>query len=229
MAEHHTAEEVEQQFLVAMGPQLGALFYRLWNECVWLHWRWSEYLILYGTKAESVELLNKAAPSFFRVVQDSLWETVLLHICRMTDPTESTRRPNLTLQALPPLVATEIRPRVESLVQQALDRCTFARDWRNRRIAHRDLALALGQSALPLVSASRQSVRAALESIVSTLNAVDDHYRNANTAYDAVPPAGNAEALLYVLQDGLDAEAERERALRRQFGEESPTQRGSKP
>lgn len=206
-------EEVERQFVDAMGPALGTLFCGLWNECAWLHLKWNEYLVLFGTKPERIELLNAAAGSFFRVVQDSLWDDVLLHICRLTDPPKSAGKDTLTLRRLPALVAAEILPSVEVLVDEALRRCGFARDWRNRRIAHRDLALALGQNATPLATASRQGVKEALDSIVSLLDAIQLHYQNATAAYGVVPPVGHAEALLYVLRDGLEAEARRRKRL----------------
>ena len=63
-----------------MGPELARPFCRLSNECQWLHWKWGEYITLFGSKSERIDLLNAAAASFFWIVQDSLWENILLHI-----------------------------------------------------------------------------------------------------------------------------------------------------
>lgn len=87
----------------------------------------------------------------------------------------------------------------------------FARDWRNRRIAHTDLALALGQGAQPLEAASRQNVGEALEAIAAVLNRLQVAFLNTYPIpFDQVRGgAGNAESLLYVIRDGLEAEEAR--------------------
>lgn len=218
MAGEYTPGEVEQRYLEAMGPELGRLFYCLWNECAWLHLKWSEYVILFGSKPERLSLLNTTAPAFFRLIRDSMWEDVLLHICRLTDPTQSIgkqKKQNLTLQRLPPLVEPALRLKVERLLQAALEKCAFARDWRNRRIGHRDLGLALKGPAVPLAPARRGSVNDALEAIAAVLNAVERRYRNMTVPYHMVTPSlGDAEALLCILRDGLKMRAAREARLR---------------
>lgn len=65
-----------------MGDDLGSLYHALWNELAWLYSKWEEYVELFGTKPSRIDLLNKAAGHFFRIVQDSLWEESLLHIAR---------------------------------------------------------------------------------------------------------------------------------------------------
>lgn len=52
---------------------------------------------------------------------------------------------------------------VARLAAEACSACQFARDWRNPRLAHRDLALALDQGAQPLAGVSRQDVERALK------------------------------------------------------------------
>jgi hypothetical protein len=44
------------------------------------------YVALFGTSPEGIALLNRAAPRSFRVMQDSVWDDVLLHFCALTDP-----------------------------------------------------------------------------------------------------------------------------------------------
>ena len=213
MSKHFSADQVEQQYVESMGPELGKLFYELWTECAWLHTKWNEHVTLFGSRPERIELLNDTAPIFFRIVQDSLWEDVLLHITRLTDPPKSAGKQNLTLQCLVPLVDDQIRPRLMEAVEKLKNTCDFARDWRMRRIAHRDLALVLGSSASPLAHASRQNVRLALSAIEEFLNLIDMHYRNASNSFEAFAPFGNAEQMLYVLRDGLIAEKQRQARL----------------
>lgn len=84
----------------------------------------------------------------------------------------------------------------------------FARDWRNRHIAHRDLALVINEGAIPLAGASRKGVKDSLHAIAAVLNVLESHYCGSEVGYDVGFDHGNAETLLYVIRDGLDAEAE---------------------
>ena len=207
MGRYLTAEEIEHECLEAMGSDLGRVYYRLENECLWLHLKWSDYTILFGTKQQRIELLNSAAPAFFNLIQDTMWENLLVHICRLMDPPKSHGKPNLTLQCLPQLVNLEARPDVEKHLEFAKSRCAFASDWRNRRIAHRDLGLAL-KEAEPLAAASRIKVKDALESIGAVLNAVKLRYTGSTASYDPIfSGRGNAMSLLHVLRDGVQARA----------------------
>lgn len=141
MAEEYGPEEVKKRYVAAMGKELGQFFALLWNECAWLHWKWSDYAILFGSKPERDDLLNRAAPAFFKLVQNAMWEDILLHVCRLTDPPKSCGKDTLTLRRLPDLVSATIRPDVVSLLQDAVLKSEFARDWRNRHIGIETLVL----------------------------------------------------------------------------------------
>ncbi|MFI5115868.1 MAG: hypothetical protein ACHP8B_04130 [Terriglobales bacterium] len=208
MGEELTPEQVEERYVALMGPELGTIYTRLWNECVWLFWKWDDYVVLFGTSAERLDKLNKAAPAFFYQLQGTLWEDVLLHISRLTDrPKTNGKKENLTLKRLPYLVHTSIRVDVERLISSADQKCEFAHDWRNRRIAHRDLALALKESAAtPLRDASRSSVRDALDAIAAVLNRVGRHHADEDVPYHMFEPRLSARALVYVIEEGLKAE-----------------------
>ena len=57
--------------------------------------KWAEYKELFGTSPRRIELLNSAAGLFFRILQDTLWEDALLHLCRLTDPAKMHGKENL--------------------------------------------------------------------------------------------------------------------------------------
>ncbi len=217
MAVDPTDDQVCQQYVAAMGRQLGRVFHYLRNECVWLHLKWREFVVLFGTSARRVDLVNTAAPAFFKIVQDLLWEDTLLHICRLTDPAVSAgKKENLTVCRLPLLVLAALRPEVEDAVAATRRQCEFARDWRNRHIVHRDYPLALDEHATPLETATMKSVDEALASIARVLNMLEGHYLHHEPIpyHMSIEPLGNAEALLYVLRDGLDARAALEQRLK---------------
>jgi hypothetical protein len=229
MSRQLTSDEVRQDYIAKMGTELGSQFNELHNECAWLHLKWAEYVALFGEKTSRVDLLNASAAGFFALLESSLWDDVLLHICRLSDEPEVGRRKRqtLTVRRLPELVDPKIRQRTRRLVSAAVKKREFARDWRNRRIAHRDLELALKEGAKPLDDASRQSVQDAIGAIRAVLGAVEEHYRKQTTGYEYVSHLGDAVALLHVLRDGVEARHQRLRPL--EAGPPSPSDLMPKP
>ncbi len=215
MASHQSAEEVRADMISNLGQELGETFNELQNDLVWLHVKWRQYRELYGSTPKRIDLLNDAAPLLFRVIEDSLWDETLLHLCRLTDSAEYRGKARLSVNRLPSLIQNQdVRARVEALIQETVVKTNFARDWRNRRIAHRDLAHSLDRQARPLEHASRQAVEDALAALRKVLNAVNGGLRNTETKFEYSDPIGGAEALLYVLRDGVRARDANEKGLR---------------
>jgi hypothetical protein len=205
MAEHLNQDEVRAQNIAAMGARLGALYTDLYKEILWLHVVWRQYRVLFGTSQPRFELLQKAARSFFGMLDDTLWESVLLHICRLTDPPVVGRRSSkqtLTLLRLAGAIPEpEFAKRVRSLVGRARTTAKFARDERDRRIAHRDLELVQSENARPLERGSRASVEGVLALFRDIVDAMEGHYfSREKTTFDYVSPPNDAEALLYQLR-----------------------------
>jgi hypothetical protein len=196
-----------------MGEPLGRVYHALCNELAWAYVKWGEYVTLFGTKPSRIDLLNRAAGGFFRMVQDVMWEDALLHLTRLTESRHSRRGQNdvLSIRGLAPLIdKPDVRKAVLKAVSTAVKRTEFARDWRNRHIAHRELKRALADSAEPLQPASRADVKVALEAIAEALNIVCNAYQRSVFAYDwSAIRQGGAGELLFTLDDGLKARHER--------------------
>jgi hypothetical protein len=189
-----TADEIKERYTKNMGKSLGQQYNALWQEVAWLHTKWREFVELFGSKPSRIDLLNQAAPAFFRLIQDSLWENILLHIARLTDPPKSLGvKANLTICNLADLVSfPQTSAAVRLLISVAQDKSRFCRDWRNRHIAHKDLNLALNASAAPLQAASRQCIREALSAIVAVLNEIEGAYMDSETHFEGPSRAGGA-------------------------------------
>jgi hypothetical protein len=221
MSSFFTAEESKNLRIAAMGPELGPLYDAMWQQLAWLHNKWEQYVELYGTAETRLTILNEAAPMFFRVVQDTLWDDVLLHIARLTDSPQSMKKPNLSIRRFPgeiDHVPTKVH--VQALVDDALTASEFCRDWRNRHIAHKDLALALNRAAIPLKPASRAKVKVAIQALDAVLNGVEHHYLESETGFDMQGTAEGAMSLLYVLNEGI--RAEKARKARQKAGKTLP-------
>lgn len=205
-----SADQVKQSYISKMGESLGTVYHALWAETVDLHANWEEFVVLFGTSSERIALLNKAAGHFFGVVQNLMWRETLLHITRLTSAIKSAGRTNLTIQQLPPLIEDlEFRARVQALVNEAVNRAEFAKDWRNRQIAHTDLALATDPSAKPLEFASRKMVNESIEAIEKVLSAMAERFLDTQMGFDVVSMAEGAVHLLQVIDDGLRVREER--------------------
>ncbi len=216
-----TAVQAKADHVAKMGEEIGTIYSALWQEIAWINKKWAQYVELFGTSPERIELLNRAAASIIRTVQDTLWEDVLLHLARLTDPQKSMGKANLSVRHLAALLASSpINTQVEPLAAAALAACEFARDWRNRRLAHRDLDLALGKNVEPLAPASRAAVKAALAALEELLNAVSLHYLDSTTLFTLDPGGEDAVSLLYLLRDGLQYRDDRLARIKR--GEHKP-------
>ena len=93
-----TSGEMEQRNVAAMGAELGKQYTVLFQEFATLNLYWNEFIELFGSSEKRVERLNRAAPGFFRMVQDQQFESNMLHLARLTDSPKSVGRENLTIQ-----------------------------------------------------------------------------------------------------------------------------------
>jgi AbiU2 len=107
MAEHKSAEQVLEQRIRAMGTDLGTLYHALTNDVAWMHAKWDQYQQLYMHSPERITLLNSVAGAFFGIIQDTLFENVILHLARLIDPPQSMGKDNLTLRRLSAVISNE--------------------------------------------------------------------------------------------------------------------------
>ena len=210
MTNFSTSDDIRDRYVALLGKSLGEVHHAVWNDLAGLHVKWGQFSALFGETPERVDILNSAAPLFFRIVQDVLWDDTLLHIARLTDAPKIGSRTNLSIRCYPELITEPgNRARIEALVDTAIQASVFARDWRNRRIAHNDFQLMVNQQTQPLAVASRLSVKGALAAIAEVFNEVERSYFNSETAFDGMYEPGDAAAMLYVLREGLEAQRKR--------------------
>jgi hypothetical protein len=211
MSETKTAAEMLAQYAEAMGPELGELFNAASNELSSINWRWNQYRTLFGQVPSHIDLLNEAAPFFFLIVQDVLFEDTVLAIARIMSPPKSSGKSNLTITRFPELVTdSHLRVRLSELVEAAQKSAEFARDWRHRYLAHRDLSLAIKHpNVQPLAPVTREQVEQALSALRDVLDCIEEKYCNAHTTYLTCPVPGDARQLLHIIQSGLLRERDR--------------------
>jgi hypothetical protein len=199
MASTQTYEEAGDEYRQKMGDELGSIFHRLWNQCVLLHMRWDDYADMFGTGPDDFTLLNEVAPGFFKSVQDTSWEWILLKLCHFSDGAVVAHRRTLSLDTLLKTKGGETVPNLKNLVEIARQSTKFAKDWRDRHIAHADLEYELEKNLKPLAAASRAQVRVSLQEIDAVLRAVSMHFMDTDLSFD---DAGHkwGRSLLYELR-----------------------------
>lgn len=130
---------------------------------------WAVYTSLFGTNKERVDLLNDVSGSTAYWIERCMYESVVLGICRLTDPVSSARgrSSNISVSRLPLLVPEKIDRELIARVEAAKEASNFARDWRNKKIAHSDEAVQLGKA--QLANSSRLAINDAIEKIAACL------------------------------------------------------------
>ena len=158
--------------MVSPTPTLEQLYAPLCVEAVWAHAKWDIFEELYANKGRR-ELLKASAAGFFSVLQDVLFDDVLLAISRLTDPRGAGARENLTLDHLGEYLgrvghAVE-QAQFETILAQLRTDAAAIRTLRNKVLSHRDLGAALsgGQAIAPI---SAPEVRTALRHLADALN-----------------------------------------------------------
>ena len=200
MTSTRSMSEVQAEYIALMGNDLGSDFWGLHRKLIELHIVWQQYQQLFGTDAATVDLLNRTSSLFFKVVQDEIWDSVLLGISRMTDPAQTHKNKNLTIQSLPPkLVEEPLRTEVQTLCDAAIDCAAFAREHRNKRIAHQDHGYTSDSSSNPLNGISQQSVNKMLAALRAVLNRLNSHFKDSTTFYEDLVDESGARVLAHKL------------------------------
>jgi|SRR6267143_192490 len=186
-------------------PDVRTIFESLQEDVLWLHAKWKVYRQLFGTSEKRIAILNDFAPDFFQIVHDGLIYDVLLTISRLTDPAESVKKENLTLDRLVLMMKENVDQQfVDSLksnLRALKGDCQPFRDIRNRRIAHNDLGTALDYHPNPLPGVSREMIENVLKSFRSLLNDIEFHFDGNDTEYEGINLRGDGDSIIRYLKE----------------------------
>jgi hypothetical protein len=191
-------DEIKAKYISAMGASLGADFAELMQDAARLHLKWNEFLPLYAGPKSRVDDMNKAAPGFFFLAQHALWNDIILHIFRMTDPDKR------VLSILKLKVPAELTTGFQTKVTKLKTATRFAHRLRHEYIAHRNREVAL--EVRPVPPASVGDVNAAIAAIDDALHFVDHHFTNRDpTMYKHLNIHGGSDILIWTVRRGLAA------------------------
>lgn len=118
----------------------------------YLHVLWNEYAILFRPPSVETKLgqLNKAAPTFFALVQQTWLDQLFLETGKLMDPAGSGERKTLGVASLLVRIADPSLVAKLAPLKQTLERLySNINVWRNKRIAHNDWKHFMGSRPLP--------------------------------------------------------------------------------
>ena len=200
---------------IPFGPILEPLFTQLENELTWLSAKWLEYCRLFAKSKERVDLLNEMADFSFGIVQETMWENIILHIARLTDPATMGKYSNMTMLRLRDVsyCTQEVTDQVMTLVTDAEEKAKFSREWRNKHLAHIDVDANLGRTVHLLAPITRQQIDNSLKSFMTLLNEISRAYKETEIGFDNFISYNDGDTLVYHLEKARLYEAQRQERL----------------
>jgi hypothetical protein len=168
-----------------------------------LHFKWEFFSQLF-TEKQRFEILKSTAPSLFAYLQDLMLHDMILCIARLTDPLKSKGQANLSFDSiLAEIGDPSLRTEVSDIITKIKAKAVAIRDWRNKKLAHNDLAKAIEGKPLPLIYIADLSEVLKLTSQV--LNIFYTRFQDPEVAYDQCITSGDGDSLMFYLEYGLDA------------------------
>lgn len=193
--------------MVEIPNDVSVVYEELKNEINWLYAKWKIYQQLYGKNEKRVDMLNECAGMFFYIIEQALRYDISISASKLTDPARSGKSENLSLYQLQERIEENCDQyfAVESrkILEVVNSRCAPLRSWRNKKLAHLDLEVAMNTAATPLPQFSRKEIGNALSSIAEYMNNIEGFYRDSYHAYEMVSIPTDANALVGVLKWGL--------------------------
>ena len=166
------SDELKHDHQEKLGKKFGAIFNGV--TCDWANGlvRLNEYKALFDPA--HIKFINTFSGPFMGDVQQLFWRDLVLYITRLTDPVDSGKgKKNITVLALPDCCDDlELRDRVEKSAKTAVSNAQFARAWRDKRISHSDLNLAIDPDAEPLDPVTLASAQSVLDAVHAALDAI---------------------------------------------------------
>lgn len=193
--------------MIPLPPSIAEVYKALSNEVTWLHGRWICYRQLFAVSERRVDMLNECAATFFFIIQDVLIDEVQVCLSKLTDPAQTARHQNLSLEQLQARLEQHGDPdlamRNRATLDTLLTKVAPFREWRNKQLAHLDLLVAMKASPTPLPPVSREMIEGGLSLVREYLNAIELHYNESEIGYEHFIMKSDGDALLAVMRYGL--------------------------
>ena len=173
------------------------------REIIYLYDYWSMFRQLF-VEEQTIALLWRSAPSFFYLCHYAFLHQTILNICRLTDPAKSGSHVNISLGRLVNKVKEQLLEKekdgstdeIDQLWKDVGTATKFARETRNKLLAHSDLETYRTLLDPNMEEVTREKIGAALKTIVAVINKVENMYSLAESDFSIRVVEGDANALI---------------------------------
>ncbi|WP_131505492.1 hypothetical protein [Limimaricola cinnabarinus] len=200
----------------ALGVEDGALMRNIESDVYFLRSQWEIYQSLFSTSRDRVELFNEASGTVAFLTEKALFESTILGICRLTDPSAMRGVRNVSIFRLRDFLKDAgDQERFDALCQDLNEKSAFARSWRNKSLAHSDDDIRNGRAKLDVASVSK--VSDCLDAIARLLKLVAEVRLGVHLVTRPILDVSSDEIFfLKALYDGVRARsARKEKAIER--------------
>ena len=140
-----------------------------------------------------------------------------MSIGRITDPRESMKKDNLSLDRLIQSVAAhaddEFRAGLNERMKNVRKQCEPIMQWRNRNVGHNDLATALQYHPNPLPNINAGDIDDAIRVIAELMNEIQMRFENNYTHLGAPLVQGDGMDLIHTLNEAIEYRLARRKSL----------------
>lgn len=166
--------------------EFAAAYERTWRRVANAILVWNEFIVIYGSK-DNLQLVNATAPTFFRIIEDALWQEVNLEISRLTDKLKIAGDYTDSLRYLVHLIRLKGMKSEAYILEKELDntisQCRPIRDRRDQFLAHSDL----NPENAPFIPLSeKDNTDNALSEIVKFMDSLTDRLGLNRILYDQI-------------------------------------------
>ncbi len=192
-----------------MEDELKEAFEKAQQELTHLYYRWIMFVQMFGDNTHRIDIINQTSSNLLMEFQWLVLDNMVLALSKLTDPAKMRGNSNLSLPYLIEGIEQTDKKDIVPELKEILDNLNVAvehfREIRNKRIAHNDLAVALGSDESPLPGISRADVNNALKLAGDFLNKIEVTFFNSTTGYDLtiLPLTNDGRSLLIRLQKSL--------------------------
>jgi hypothetical protein len=160
------------------------IYDHLEKELIRLHYNWQMFRQLYGNSAESVKILNGIAPDVFAVMQDALWNQIVLTLGKINDTPTTGRHENISIENLINRIDETQHPELKDELNDDLKKLRALAQKietdRNKRIAHFDKVYLFDSEK---GGVSRADVEAVLDQLRTMMNKIKLRFKGSQVIH----------------------------------------------
>ena len=185
---------------------LGEVYREIDQDVSRLHARWKLLIQLFGSQ-ESVDILNASSPFSIFAIQESLMNSVLLRITKLTDPANSNcgRFANVSfanlLNNLPDDATPDLIDNLTAKLGTIKNETEEFRLLRHKSLAHRDAAFALDPDCI-LPGITKAKLRDVLKLFREFMHEIQKYYGWSGSLYENIELGRDGNSLLLHLAGG---------------------------